>query len=141
MNPSRLTATLPRTDADVPELRFVLPLPGLEHLTRFALVQVDEGSPLFSLQSLEDTAVSLLVLAPGAVFPEYAPEIDVPSQDALELTRAQDALLLVVVRTGASLAESTANLLAPIVVNTLTRTAGQVVLTGSEHPLQAPLAA
>ncbi|SDQ20486.1 flagellar assembly protein FliW [Quadrisphaera sp. DSM 44207] len=135
------TPAAPAPAADLPELSFVLPLPGFEHLTRFALVQLEEDSPLFSLQSLEDGTVSLLVLAPGAVFPDYSPELDVPSQDALELTRAEDALLLVVVRSGRSLADSTANLLAPIVVNTSNRRAGQVVLTGSDHPLQAPLAA
>jgi len=129
------------TTHDASELRFVLPLAGLDHLTRFALVQLEEDSPLFSLQSLEDQAVSLLVLAPGAVFPDYSPELDDAGQDALGLTRAEDALLLVVVRAGDTLAQSTANLLAPIIVNTATRTAAQVVLTGSSHPLQAPLAA
>ena len=46
-----------------------------------------------------------------------------------------------VVNAGESLADSTANLLAPIAVNPATLAAAQVVLTGSGLPLRAQLAA
>ena len=49
-------------------------------------------------------------------------------------------LLLVVLNVGASLAETTANLLAPILV-THDRRACQVVLEDGSHPVAAPLVA
>lgn len=125
----------------VPELRFVAPLLGLEQLARFALVRLDEQGPLFTLQSLEDPATSLLVLAPHAVFADYAPALDGVTRAALGLAAGAEPLLLVVVNAGESLATSTANLMAPVVVNPQTLTAAQVVLTGSSLPLRAPLAA
>lgn len=125
----------------VPELHFVAPLLGLEQLRRFALVRLDEGGPLFSLQSLDDAGVSLLVLAPGAVFADYAPALDGVLRAALGLGEGVEPLLLVVVHAGETLDGSTANLLAPIAVNPETLSAAQVVLTGSGLPLRAPLAA
>lgn len=129
----------PVDDAGVPEIRFAAPVLGLEHLDRFALVQLDPASPLFSLQSLEAEDVRLLVLAPGAVFTDYAPDIDGVSRAAVGLAAGTEPLLLVVVNAGETLAASTVNLLAPIVVNPVTGTAAQVVLTGSTYPLRAPL--
>ncbi|MEJ5914257.1 flagellar assembly protein FliW [Pseudokineococcus sp. 1T1Z-3] len=123
----------------LPEVRFVAPLPGLEELTRFALVRLDETGTLFSLQSLEAEGVRLVVLAPGALFPSYAPEVEEDDVDGLGLESAEDALLLVVVTPGRSLADSTANLMAPIVVHATSGRAAQVVLAGTDHPLRAPL--
>lgn len=128
-------------EVEVPEVRFVAPVLGLEHLSRFALVQLDEDSPLFSLQSLEDSGTRLLVLAPGAVFADYSPTFDAVSRAAVGLTGDDEGLLLVVVNAGESLAGSTVNLLAPILVHPTTGVAAQVVLTGSDYPLRSPLAA
>ena len=129
------------TSDDVPELAFVAPLLGLEALRRFALVRLDEQGPLFSLQSLDDEGVRLLVLAPHAVFPNYSPDLDGVTRAALGLGDDAEPLLLVVVSAAESLQDSSANLLAPVVVNPATLRAAQVVLTGSDLPLRAPLAA
>ena len=126
---------------DVPELVFAAPLLGLEHLSRFALVQLDPEGPLFTLQSLEDPDVELVVLAPVVgSFGHYAPELDALTLAAVGATRREDVLLLVVITVGATLADSTANLLAPVVVHAATGRAAQTVLTGSTFPLRAPLA-
>ena len=124
---------------DVPELRFVAPLLGLEALRRFALVSLGDEVPLFSLTSLDDPEVSVLVLAPAAVFADYSPDLDAVTRAALGLGEGEAPLLLVVVTAAESLEASTANLLAPVVVNPATMAAAQVVLTGSDLPLRAPL--
>jgi flagellar assembly factor FliW len=122
------------------ELVFVAPLLGFDHLSRFALVELSEGSPLFSLQSLEDAGVRLLVIPPQAVLTDYAPTIDTVSLAAIGLVGGPDPLVLVVVNAGETLAASTVNLLAPILLNRATGAAAQVVLTGSDYPLRFPLA-
>jgi len=127
--------------AGLTEVRFAAPLLGLEHLSRFALVELDPDSPLLSLESLEDAAVRLLVLDPAVVVEGYAPVLDGVSRAAVGLAPGEEGQLFVVVSPGASLVESTINLLAPILVNPATGTAAQVVLTGSTYPLRQPLAA
>jgi flagellar assembly factor FliW len=111
---------------------------GFPDAQSFALVEVPQASPLFLLRSLDQEGLEFVVVPPGVFFPEYTPEIDDASAARLELTDAADALLLVVLTVGETLATSTANLLAPIVINQRTRQAAQVVLQG-EFPLRAPL--
>ncbi|MFP5346536.1 MAG: flagellar assembly protein FliW [Actinomycetes bacterium] len=125
--------------SDIPELRFGTPMPGLDGLTRFALVRLDDTGALFSLRCLDEPSVRLLVAAPWVCAPDYAPELDDDACADLGLTRAEDAVVLVVVHPGESVVDSTVNLLAPIVVNATTGAAAQLVLTGSDLPLKAPL--
>lgn len=126
---------------DLTEVRFAAPLLGLEHLSRFALVEIDPDSPLMALHSLEDEAVRLFVLDPAVVVSGYSPTFDGVARAAVGLAPGEEGALLVVVSPGASLEDSTVNLLAPLLVNPATGVAAQVVLTGSSYPLRQPLAA
>ena len=129
------------TLVELPSLEFVAPFPGFPGNTRFALVSLDEAGLLYSLRSLDDTSLRLLVVPPAPFFPEYAPELDDVTAATLGLTEAAQALLLLVLNPGDNPAAATANLLAPIVINQETRRAAQVVLAGVDYPVRAPLAA
>jgi flagellar assembly factor FliW len=100
--------------------------------------EVDE-SPLYELRSLEQPDVRFMVVVPGAYFADY--EIDLDDQECgdLGLTDSADALVLVMLTVGRDAASTTANLLAPVVINARTRAAAQVILTGSDWPVRAPL--
>jgi flagellar assembly factor FliW len=122
----------------IPEIEFVSDMPGLPGMSRCALVRLDEVGALYRLQSLLDPDLRLLVAAPPVFFADYAPQIDDATASSIGLESADDALVLVVVTTGGSAAEATANLLAPIIVNSRTRRAVQV-LQLEDLPLAAPL--
>jgi flagellar assembly factor FliW len=125
--------------ADLPVIDFVADIPGLPGMSRCALVALDEVGALFTLRSLIDPDLRLVVAAPPVLFGDYEVDIDDDTAALLDLVDPADALVLVVVTLGQDLARSTANLLAPIVINTRTRRALQVVLTGTDQPLRAPL--
>jgi flagellar assembly factor FliW len=78
------------------------------------------------------------VVPPHVFFPHYAPVVDDATVAALGIRSAADVLALVVVNPGDSPAAATANLLAPVVINTATRQGAQVVLT-DDLPVRAPL--
>ena len=104
-------------------------LPGFPDARRFVLVEWGEaGSPFSLLRSLDHADLEFLVAAPVVLFPDYEPEVDDAHADALELTRAEDALVLVLITVTDRAEDATANLLAPIVVNLNTLRAAQVVL-------------
>ena len=126
------------TEPDLLELTLVGGLAGFAQGERYALVEVSSASPLFRLCSLDAPGLYFLVVPPAVVFPDYAPEIDDASAARLELTDAEDALLLVVLTVGEDAGSATANLMAPIVINARTRQAAQVVVEGT-YPLRAPL--
>ena len=126
-------------DDSLPDLEFLSPVAGFPDHRRFVLVELGEASLLCSLRSLDEPQLRFLVLPPGPFFADYAPEIDEETASKIGLEDAADALVLLVVTVGGSAAESTANLLAPIVLNSRTRQAAQVLQASGDLPLQAPL--
>ncbi|GGD21495.1 flagellar assembly factor FliW [Nocardioides daphniae] len=125
---------------DLPVIELVHPLPGFPEHRRFALVQLDDDGFLCDLRSLEDPDLRFLVASPVPFFPDYAPEVGDDVVAELEIEDASDVLVLLVLTAGASLAESTANLRAPVLVNTTTRRATQVILDDSTLSVAVPLA-
>jgi flagellar assembly factor FliW len=122
------------------ELSFVEPPPGMATLTRFDLTALDETGFLFALRSLEMPGVRLFVIPPQAYFQGYAPAVSTSVRTALGMDATTQPVMLAVVHPGGE-EPTTANLLAPIVVNPVTGAAAQVVLDGDEWPLRAPLGA
>lgn len=139
--------TSPTSPTDLPRrLRFIADVPGFPGHRDFMLRSLEETGTILELHSTVDENVRLVVVPSVAFFPDYAPEIDEATAADLRLTQdnadVADALLLLVVTVGASLAESTANLLAPVIVNISDGQAVQAILEDPvRYPVKAPLAA
>lgn len=125
---------------DVPAvLDLTAPLLGLPGHLHYALEPLDDSGVLFALRSVpaddSDAAVRLFVVSPVVHFPDYAPTIDA-GQLAWE-SDAEHTAVLAVVHPGQGPQDGpTVNLLAPLVVDTRTGSAAQVVLDG-DWPLRA----
>jgi len=119
----------------LPTISMAVPMPGFPAHREFVLVRLHEEGLLYAFTSIEDPELRFLVAPPEPFFPEYAPEIEDEIFAALN-TKDPDRLLLMVVIT-AGIDETTANLLAPIVVDRDTMRAMQVVLSGSGLPVRA----
>jgi flagellar assembly factor FliW len=119
----------------LPTIDMAVPMPGFPAHREFVLVRLHEEGLLYAFTSIDDPELRFLVAPPEPFFPDYAPEIENEVLAALN-TKDPDRLLLLVVIT-AGVNETTANLLAPIVVDRDSRRAMQVVLTGSGMPIRA----
>jgi flagellar assembly factor FliW len=126
---------------EFPAIELVQPMPGFPEHRRFALVQLDDDGVLCQLQSLDDPALRFLVMSPVPFFPDYAPEVSDDVVADLAIGSADDVIVLLVLNAGDSLSTTTANLMAPVVVNAATLQARQVVLDDPSLPLAAPLVA
>ncbi|MGO4256958.1 flagellar assembly protein FliW [Marmoricola sp. RAF53] len=126
---------------DIPAIELVHPLPGFPEQRRFALVQLDEGGVLCQLRSLEDPDLRFLVMPPVPFFPDYAPEVSDDVVADLEISSPDDVVVLLVLNAGESLGTTTANLMAPVLINTVTLRGSQVILDDPSLPLAAPLVA
>lgn len=126
---------------DLPVIELVHPMPGFPDRRRFALVVLDDDGVLCALRSLDEPDLRFLVVPPAPFFPDYAPEVDDGTVADLGIGSPDDALVLLVLRAGESLTETTANLLAPVVVNRRTRRAAQVILDDPTLSVSAPLVA
>jgi flagellar assembly factor FliW len=119
----------------LPTITMAVPMPGFPAHREFVLVRLNDDGLLYAFTSIQDPELRFLVAPPEPFFPDYAPEIENEVFSALN-TRDTDRLLLLTVIT-AGVEETTANLLAPIVVDRDSMRAIQVVLSGSGYPVRA----
>jgi flagellar assembly factor FliW len=119
----------------LPTISMAVPMPGFPAHREFVLVRLNEDGLLYAFTSIQDPELRFLVAPPEPFFPDYAPEIENEVFAALN-TKDPDRLLLMTVIT-AGVDETTANLLAPIVLDRDSMRAMQVVLSGSGYPVRA----
>jgi flagellar assembly factor FliW len=117
-------------------LTFTAPPPGFAPLTDFDLAAVDGAPGLYTLRDTAGADLRLFLIDPTFYVPEYLPAIGDEDLAALQLSSPAEADVYVVANIvdGAPVV----NLLAPIVVNPVARTATQLILE-DDWPLQAEL--
>jgi flagellar assembly factor FliW len=112
-------------------------LVGLGDCVRFTLLPHGEQGAFYWLQSTDLPEVAFLVADPNEFFKDYHVSIREETQEHLNLTDAKEGQMLVICnRAGEWL---TGNLLGPLVINTRTRVAQQIVLTDKKWTCRQPL--
>jgi flagellar assembly factor FliW len=120
-------------------LSFVTPPPGFDPLKEFTLNAIEGAPGLYALVAAASQNIRVYVVDASVYLPDYSPVLSDEQVAALQLDAPEDALVLVVAnpaKTG-----TTVNLMAPIVVNSLTGASAQFILDGQHWPLQAELGA
>ena len=130
-----IEATMIDPSLGLPTITMAVPMPGFPAHREFVLVRLNDDGLLYAFTSIQDPELRFLVAPPEPFFPDYAPEVE-PEVFAALNTRDTDRLLLLTVIT-AGVDETTANLLAPIVLDRDSMRAMQVVLSGSGYPVRA----
>ncbi|WP_433371082.1 flagellar assembly protein FliW [Actinoplanes sp. CA-142083] len=130
-----IEATVIDPSLGLPTITMAVPMPGFPAHRDFVLVRLNDDGLLYAFTSIQDPELRFLVAPPEPFFPDYAPEIENEVFAALN-TKDPDRLLLMTVIT-AGVDETTANLLAPIVLDRDSMRAMQVVLSGSGYPVRA----
>ncbi|CUR62166.1 Flagellar assembly factor FliW [metagenome] len=126
---------------EIPVIEMVQPMAGFPDLAHFALVRVDDTGALCSLTSLEQPGLRFLVVPPATFFPNYSPEVEDTILTDLGSSSVDDLVVLCVLTAGESLATTTANLAAPVVLDIATHRAVQVVLDDPSLSVATPLIA
>lgn len=114
-------------------------LVGFPHTEVYSVIGGDGG--VFELAPVDGDGPTFVAAVAGFFFPDYHPVLDDVTAQRLDLDHADDALVLVIVTVGSDISAAYGNLFAPVVVNTRTGAAEQVVLSGQDFPLRAPLVA
>jgi flagellar assembly factor FliW len=130
-----IEATVIDPSLGLPTITMAVPMPGFPAHREFVLVRLNDDGLLYAFTSIHDPELRFLVAPPEPFFPDYAPEIENEVFSALNTTDPDRLLLMTVITAGVD--ETTANLLAPIVVDRDTMRAMQVVLSGSGYPVRA----
>ena len=119
--------------------RMVGGLIGVPDAERFILLESPEVEPLKWLVSVEGPELSLPVIDPRLLISDYQPRLEDEHVDRLELTSESDLLPLAITVLTPEPEDSTANLRAPIVINTAKMLAAQIVPAESAYSISHPL--
>ena len=115
-------------------VRFSQGIPAFEDEHEFLIIPYDEASPYVFLQSLKSPDLAFLMTMHFVFFPEYEFEIDDESLAKRGIASQEDILIYVILTLpGGKVQQMTANLMAPVVVNTKNMQACQVVLDKSRY--------
>lgn len=112
---------------------------GFEALHSYCLVIPDETLPFAYLQSVEEADICLLVANPFEFFTAY--EFEISDEDIQQLGNPEnkEVAVWVTVSIRDTLDKATANLLAPIVLNTVKRAGRQVILNNNNYETRMAL--
>ncbi len=111
---------------------------GFTHAHQFCLLRPNDDACFFWLQSTEDPALAFVVTDPNLFVHDYAVPIRADQMEALRLETLEQAQVLVIVNKVQQ--KLTANLQGPLVVNTSTRVAEQLVLADKRWTTRHELA-
>lgn len=111
--------------------QFAKGIPGFEEEQQFALIEMEESSPFSYLQSLAQENVAFMVVDPFVFIPDY--EFELSEEDKTELNITEQVWVRCIVTIQRDVRHSTINLLAPIVLNPVTRTGKQLILHQSGY--------
>lgn len=115
---------------------------GFPQLTRFALIHDEEkgtGVGMRWLQSMQEPNFAMPVMDPLIVKPDYNPEVEDELLKELGELNAENLLVLVTVTVPSDLKKMSVNLKGPVVINSQTRKACQVIVEGNEYAVKFPI--
>lgn len=109
-------------------------IPAFDEEHEFLIIPYDEESPYVFLQSLNTPDLAFLMTMPFVFFPDYEFEIDDETQARLGITKQEDMLVYTLLTIpGGRVQDMTANLMAPVLINTQNMQAIQLVLDKSRY--------
>ncbi|MBB5021979.1 flagellar assembly protein FliW [Desulfurispira natronophila] len=116
------------------------PLLGFPDLYKYVMRDHSDDTPFKWLQSLEDSGLAFVILDPALFKPDYGVRLSRSDVEHLQLESDKDAqVYTIVVVPPNDPQKMTANLQAPLVLNTKNNIAKQVVLNDPNYPIKYPV--
>ncbi|MEZ5359434.1 MAG: flagellar assembly protein FliW [Candidatus Zixiibacteriota bacterium] len=112
------------------------PVLGFEELTKYVIIETDDFDPFKWFQSIEDPNVSFVIVNPLLFFPDYTIEVNPKEIEEMRVDDVEDISTYAIVTLPADYTKMTANLQGPLLVNTATRLAKQLVLVNSRYKIK-----
>lgn len=120
-------------------LKFERGIPGFEDETSFVLLPLEENSIFHILQSTKTESLAFILSTPYAHVSDYNFDLDEPTVKALEIKNENEVAVFAIISLKDTLANSTVNLKAPIILNTNNKKAKQVILDNDNFAIRHKL--
>ena len=112
-------------------------LPGFESEKRFILLgKIEEDTYFDWLQSIENEKLAFVVINPRLFLPDYTVEVDDVDVKILGIEDENKVLIYTIVVIPENMSEMSANLKAPVLINTANNKGKQVVMERSGYEIR-----
>ena len=121
-------------DVTIPENKIITmpkPVLGFEQLKRYCIIERDDTEPFLWFQSVDDPNVAFMIINPVVVCPDYRIEVNPRELDELKIKDVREVETYAIVTIPDRPTDISVNLQGPILINTRTRLAKQLVLVNS----------
>ncbi|MCC7262319.1 MAG: flagellar assembly protein FliW [Candidatus Latescibacteria bacterium] len=108
-------------------------LPGFERCRRYGLIALEEETPFLRLLSMDSPSVGFVLINPLLIWADYNPQIGKEDLEALEITNTEELAVYCIVTLSPVPQQVTANLKGPILINTRTQQARQMILVDERY--------
>lgn len=105
---------------------------GFEEYHRYTIIEQSDSIFHF-LQCIDEPQLAFVVLMPELLRPDYQVVLDEPHISQLKISNPEEARVYSIVTIPEDVAEMTANLQAPVIVNTKERLGKQVILMDGKY--------
>jgi flagellar assembly factor FliW len=111
-------------------------LPGFNTLHDFALLPVEGNAALSYMQSIQEVNVCFILMNPFLIIEDY--EIDISDETVTDLIieKPEDICLYSILTITENIKDITANLAAPIIINTVNNKAVQEILNDNRYRIK-----
>lgn len=114
-------------------------LPGLEEDIKYALLSNEDSRPISWLQSLDHSEISLPVMDPFLICPDYSFDISQNDVETLSIEDIKDVYVLSVLVIPKNKNAMTINLSAPIIINVRNSKGKQIILDDRKYRVRVPV--
>ena len=130
-------------EVDIDENRifdFVMPVIGFNELTKFVILEPNEGTLFKWLQSTEDPSLAFPIISVASLDYDYSVDLSDNVINVLEISNPDSLLVMNITSIPQDNPRGTTiNLLAPLIFNLDNQKAGQIVLSGSGYDISYPM--
>ncbi len=116
---------------------------GFEELKRYTLIydvkSNGEKAKIAWLQAVDEPDLALPVISPFEVRKDYDPSISEEFLKNLGDVNAENVVVLLVVTVPSDVSKATANLKAPIIINSDTLVGAQIIVENKDYPIKYPI--
>jgi flagellar assembly factor FliW len=131
-----IISTLRFGELEIPDDKIITmekPVLGFEQLKKYCLVEREDCEPFLWFQSLEDPAIAFLVVNPVIFYPDYRIEVNPKEIEELLVKDVRTVETYVIVTVPQDPQRISINLQGPILINTDSRLAKQLVMVNSDY--------
>lgn len=120
-------------------LHFEKGIPGFLDEKDFILLPLSDDQTFSIMQSLTTPYVAFVIASPFHFFQDYEFKLEDPIVEELDIKAEKDVLVFLILSVGDPFEKTTANLQAPVIINSSNHKAKQVILNDGRYKTKHPI--